>query len=57
LQRALGEWTTRRGTIFLYAGPLEDCAEYAKTGLDFLSALDIGAQDNIETKKPVGLWN
>jgi len=29
----------------------------AKTGLDFLSALDKGTQDNIETKKPTGLWN
>jgi endonuclease G len=29
----------------------------AKTGLDFLSALDKGTQDTIETKKPAGLWN
>jgi endonuclease G, mitochondrial len=28
-----------------------------KTGLDFLSALDKQTQDNIETKKPAGLWN
>jgi endonuclease G, mitochondrial len=29
----------------------------AKTGLDFLSVLDKQTQDNIETKKPGGLWN
>jgi endonuclease G len=29
----------------------------AKTGLDFLSALDKEMQDSIETKKLVGLWN
>jgi endonuclease G len=52
LQGAVGEWTTREGTMFmrtrlvifavvcliactgfLYAGPLEDCAEYVKLGV------------------------
>jgi endonuclease G len=38
-----------------YIVPIRDIE--AITGLDFLSVLDKGMQDNIEMKKPTGLWN
>jgi endonuclease G len=38
-----------------YIVPIRDIE--AITGFDFLSALDKGTQDSIETKKPAGLWN
>ncbi len=38
-----------------YIVPIRDIE--ARTGLDFLSALDKEVQDTIETKKPAGLWN
>jgi endonuclease G, mitochondrial len=38
-----------------YIVPIRDIE--AKTGLDFLSAVDKQMQDRIETKKAAGLWN